>query len=210
MTLLKDSANKARIQGLSVSLWNDLQDCDENYAESFLEWCREKITINKQHLEEQRIKSELKKESDEQAKTKLQGRLRIIKHKDHPLHIKRGDIVHVTYGLNVGDEFSDLDANLQRGPGHYGIILAQKGFMFLILPLSSERQRLNDTNLEVFFENLGLPGGIRKSHLAFAKMKFVHFRRIKRIHGISGGKITLTEAQMSFLNEKLRALLCLE
>ena len=60
MGLLKSSNKKGKIQSLSVNLWNELQDMDENYAESYLNWCIEKVKVNKLHQQEQLCKKKLK------------------------------------------------------------------------------------------------------------------------------------------------------
>lgn len=208
MGILKDSTKKKEIQSLSVALWNELQNVDEEYAKSYLAWCIEKLKTNKNHFEESIIKSKLKKlplNSEEQTSLKVQ--LKKVKHKNHPLNISKGDIVHVRFGINIGDELSDLDTKLTLFDGHYGIVLAQKGFMFLILPLTSHPQRLGDSSLEFYYENLELPGGCNKSYPAFAKMQFVHLRRIKRIHGIPDGKKQLSPEQISELDTKIKKLL---
>ncbi|MGG2480886.1 hypothetical protein [Brevibacillus borstelensis] len=209
--LLKDSPNKKDIQALSVQLWNELQETDENYAESYLTWCIEKLRTNKAHQKEQTIRRNLnRKNLTQQDRDQLTRELQKVKHKDHPKNITKGDIVHVKFGVNLGDELSDLDGNYKIIDGHYAIVLGQKGFMFHILPLTSQPQRLNDPDLEIFFEGLALPGGYDKSHLAFAKMQFIHIRRIKRIHGIPEGKKRLTDEQLKILDEKLSKLMALK
>lgn len=208
MALLKDSTRNSSIRALSVSLWNELLDVDENYAEAFLEWCIEKTKANKLHQQEQNLKARLKNKTlTEEDKSLLLNKLKTVKHKNHPLGITKGDIVHVRFGVNLGDEFSDLDTNLKALPGHYGIVIAQKGFMFLILPLTSHPQRMNDPDLDLYFEGLDLPGTYKKSYPAFAKMKFVDFRRIIRIHGIPDGKKSLNPTQLKTLESKLNILL---
>ncbi|NLE25605.1 MAG: hypothetical protein GX625_09740 [Clostridiaceae bacterium] len=208
MGKLKDSSRNKETRTLSIDLWNALQDVDENYADSFLAWCNEKIKINKLHEQELSIKIQLKNKSlPEQQRSNLEAILHNVKHKNHPLNITKGDIVHVRFGVNVGDELSDLDSQLKLLRGHYGIVIAQKGFMFLILPLTSHPSRLNDPDLDFYFEGFDLPGECNKSYLAFAKMQFVHFRRINRIHGISEGKKYLSTEQMNKVNFALNKLL---
>lgn len=211
MALLKDSSRNSAIRTLSVSLWNELQDMDENYAEAYLNWCIEKARANKLHQKEQNFKKQLKNPTlTQEQKNNLQISLRNVKHKNHPLNISKGDIVHVRFGVNLGDELSDLDQSLKTLDGHYGIVVAQKGFMFLILPLTSHPLRLNDPDLDFYFEGLDLPGGYQKSYLAFAKMQFIHFRRIKRIHGIQNGKKELLPDQVIKMNKALKKLMILE
>lgn len=211
MALLKDSSRNLVIRTLSVNLWNELQDVDENYAESYLSWCIEKARANKLHQQEQYLKKQLKNLTlTEENKNQLQVSLKNVKHKNHPLGISKGDIVHVRFGVNLGDELSDLDPSLKTLDGHYGIVVVQKGFMFLVLPLTSHPSRMNDPDLDFYFEGLGLPGGYEKSYLAFAKMKFIHFRRIKRIHGIPDGKRCLLPEQILKMNKALKKLMVLE
>lgn len=208
MGTLKNSSIKRDVQAISVSLWNELQDMDEQYAKSYLTWCLEKLKMNKQCFEENAIKKDLKNINlTREEQLNLNLKLKTVKYKNHPLNISKGDIVHVRFGVNIGDEFSDLDANLGLFDGHYGIVVAQKGFMFLILPLSSHKQRLGNSKLEYCYENLGLPGNCTKSYPAFAKMQFIHLRRIKRIHNIPDGKKQLSPAQILELDEKLKNLL---
>ena len=208
MALLKDSSRNSSIRTLSVNLWSELQDMDENYAEAYLNWCVEKLRINKLHQQEQNLRRQIKNKTlTQDQKKNLIDLLKNKKHKNHPLDIKKGDIVHVRFGVNLGDELSDLDKDLKTLDGHYGIVVAQKGFMFLILPLTSHKSRFNDPDLDFYFEGLNLPGGYQKSYLAFSKMQFIHFRRIKRIHGIKEGKETLTEEQILKLNTALKKLM---
>lgn len=208
MGLLKSSNKKGKIQSLSVNLWNELQDMDENYAESYLNWCIEKVKVNKLHQQEQLCKKKLKistlKEKD---KVELQRILNTVKYKNHPKNISKGDIIHVRFGVNLGDELSDLDSTFKKIDGHYGIVISQKGFMFLVIPLTSHPQRSGDADLDFCLENLQLPGGHNKSYLAFAKMKFIHIRRIKRIHGIHDGKKILTPEQLEKVDKGLKKLI---
>ena len=79
--------------------------------------------------------------------------------------------------------------------------------MFLVIPLTSHPQRSGDADLDFCLENLQLPGGHNKSYLAFAKMKFIHIRRIKRIHGIHDGKKILTPEQLEKVDKGLKKLI---
>lgn len=208
MIFLKDSTKKSQIQALSVNLWNELQEIDENYAESYLKWCIEKIKTNKSHQKEKDLKRQLRnKNLNSRIEIDLKNKLNKVKHKNHPRNISKGDIVHIRFGVNLGDELSDLDSSLKILDGHYGVVIAQKGFMFLVIPLTSSPQRLNDSYLDFYFENLDLPGGHNKSYLAFAKMQFVHLRRIKRIHGIPEGKKNLSPDQILELDKRLKKLI---
>ncbi len=63
MAILKDSSRNKQLRTLSVDLWNELQDMDENYAEAYLNWCIEKAKVNKLHQQEQGLRKQLKNQS---------------------------------------------------------------------------------------------------------------------------------------------------
>jgi hypothetical protein len=197
---LRDSSNKSVSRGILNALWSELLDVDENYAETYLRWCLNKLKINKQHQEELRLKRERNNATTEDKKKELTLKIKAISHKNLPKNISKGDIVHVNFGINLGDELSDIDYNNKPLTGHYGIVLGQKGFMFLIVPITSQAQRVEP---KMTLKDLGLPGTTTESHVAFAKMRCVHIRRIQRIHSLPEGKKTLSPELLKELEEKV-------
>ena len=62
-----------------------------------------------------KFKKELKSLSlPEEEKSKLQDILVRVKYRNHPENISKGDIFQVRFRINVGDELSYLDSNLNK------------------------------------------------------------------------------------------------
>lgn len=187
-----------------ASFWNEIQEIDANYAESYLKWCMEKLNINKKHIKELSLKRQLKfKAPGSNEYNSIKFSIKEASHRNIPKNISKGDIVHVKFGVNLGDELTDLDNNQVTLAGHYAIVLAQRGFMFLVLPLTSQPQRENDPELIMILKDLGLPGMINESHITIGKIRSVHIRRINRIHSLSEGKISLTPEKIKELDSIL-------
>lgn len=188
MVNLRDSSNKDGVKGLLDTLWSDLLDVEESYAKSYLKWCTDKLKINKSHRRELELRGKSRRtELSVEEKKELSG----VAHKNLPRGIAPWDIVHINFGLNVGDELSDIDKNDDSIAGHYGIIVKQLGFLFLVIPLTSQKPR--GQSHEIILKDLGLPGTPTDSHVAFNKIRTVHIRRIQRIHSIKNGKVTITD-----------------
>ncbi|MFJ8357023.1 hypothetical protein [Bacillus paramycoides] len=200
MGILRDSSNISKSRGTLNALWSELLDIDENYAESYLQWSLSKLKTNIKHQKETDLKKERNKCATEKEKQDVTKKIRTVAHKDIPRNISKGDIVHVTFGLNIGDELSDIKSDNTLLAGHYGIVLGQKGFMFLIIPITSQYQRIEP---KMTLDTSDLPGTYTTSHVAFAKMKSVHIRRINRIHSIPDGKKTLDPVLLKELEDKV-------
>lgn len=200
---LRDSEKEKRdlIKGKLDAIWGELQDVSENYAQSYIEWCLRKLLNNKKHISEMKYKKEKRKTSDHALQEEYQKEINKVKHKNIPKNISPGDVVHVTFGVNIADELSDIDKHDNIIEGHYAVVLEQKGFMFLVIPLTSQNQRVEPN---MIIKDFGLPGTTTESHVAFAKMKTVHIRRINRVHGIPEGKKTLDPDVFIELKNKLR------
>lgn len=113
-----------------------------------------------------------------------------------PKDLKRGDIVWVQFGINIGDELSDDDKD-----GHFAIIWNQQGFVFNIIPLSSDKKYFNSCAV-----NLGILSGLPINGDSYAKidmMRSIHIRRIRRISGIPNGKIELETDGIDLIKSKL-------
>ncbi|MGZ4032919.1 MAG: hypothetical protein ACXVP2_12245 [Tumebacillaceae bacterium] len=205
MTTLRQADEEVRSSARQTlnSIWSEIQDVNSSYARSYLIWCLRKLQINKAHQKESGIRREIKNERSIARREILTVELNQVKHKNHPRNICKGDIVHVKFGVNVGNEMSDLDANSELKQGHYAVVLGQKGFMFLIAPLTSHEQP--EPTLQ--FANLHLPGETTISYLSLGKIKSVHIRRIERILGIPEGKRRLDPDDMVKLDEVVAAYL---
>ncbi|RUU74309.1 hypothetical protein EOC06_33960 [Mesorhizobium sp. M7A.F.Ca.MR.362.00.0.0] len=204
MTNLRDSDNQSAARALHSSFWGELLDVDQNYAESYLKWCIAQLKENKRNTKHIALKNAFRN-ADESAKFNLRKQMGTVKPKGHPLGINPGDIVLVRYGINVGDEISDLqrDNTLKNDHGHYSVVVKQKGFMFLVVPLSSQRQRSNNPAEELSFKGLGI-GTTDESHVMFNQIQSVHIRRLKNIQSLlPEGKCSLNPDDFTALKDKL-------
>ncbi|MDP4086121.1 MAG: type II toxin-antitoxin system PemK/MazF family toxin [Bacillota bacterium] len=160
MVLLKDDSNAlSTIKGKLASIVSELNEVDSSKAVELCDWYLEKAKYFNKHYKKERFQ-------------KL------------PQDIKRGDIVWVHMGINIGDEFSDHSTK-----GHFGLVWGQQGFMFHIIPLSKQGGPKSNTYIVDLGKIPGLP-----DNNTFAKLdniRAVSIRRIKRIAGQPGGKIDL-------------------
>lgn len=202
MGLLRNSEKDRKdfAKGRLDSLWGELLDINENYAVSYIEWSLQKLVNNKKHFLELKFKRKRNKSSNDNERKDFQEEINKLKHKNIPQNISPGDVVHVTFGINLGDELSDIDRENNMIDGHYAVVIGQKGFMFLVIPLTSQVQRVEPN---MIIKDIGLPGATTESHVAFAKLKAVHIRRINRVHGIPEGKKPLDPDVFNELKGKL-------
>ena len=160
MTSLRQDSNKlARAKGVLASIISEIDSLSSDKALQFCEWLLVKAKFFRQHNNKVPF-----------------GKL--------PINMKRGDIVWVRFGINVGDEFGDDGTK-----GHYALVWARQGFMFVVIPLSSQ-PRKDDFTVEL--------GKIDElpDNVSFAKLdniKSISIRRIGWINGLKDGKITIND-----------------
>jgi hypothetical protein len=205
MGVLRGSSKENAVKALQANLLGELLDTDENYAESYIKWCIKQLQENKNNNKHINLKKVLRQASSEAEKISIEKQIRVARPKGFPRDIKRGDIVHVKFGINLGDEISDLqkDNTMKADHGHYSVVLAQKGFMFLVVPLSSHKQHSNDPDLAMCIKGLGI-GDSDESHVVFSQMQSVHIRRIKNIQSLLPvGKKGLDPVVLGELDNKI-------
>ncbi|MGB8954600.1 MAG: hypothetical protein WCC10_04455 [Tumebacillaceae bacterium] len=186
MALLKDEATKREaVKGMLMTALGSLDHVSVSEAEAFADWTQRKAEMFKKDKAEESY-----------------GRL--------PKDMAIGDIVNVQFGINVGEELSDLKTD-----GHFGLIWGQQGRNMIIIPLTKKAQPANNkyaVNLGVI---AGLPlltdaSGAARAVDSWTKidmMRPVSLRRIRRIKGAPGGKVTisnqnvLNKIRQVFLNE---------
>ncbi|MCM3764616.1 type II toxin-antitoxin system PemK/MazF family toxin [Neobacillus niacini] len=138
-------------------------------------WFLDLLNLNENHEKEQSLRSKIK--VGLATKESLKSELGKVSKKNFPYNLKFGDIIHVNYGLGVGDELKD---------GHYAIILSRKGDMFLVAPLTSQEVDFEENT--IVFEDLGLPNkdGVesKKSYVSFSQIRYIHNRRIEKINNL--------------------------
>lgn len=203
MADLRSSTKNTSVKALHSTFWGELLDVDENYAESYLNWCLKQLKENKNNMKHVNLKKQLSKATVEE-EGKIKKQIRSVSPKGHPRKIEQGDIVLVQFGINLGDEISDLqkDQSMKEEHGHYSVVLAQKGFMFLVVPLSSQKQSSKDS-VEMCIKDLGI-GDSNNSYVMFNHIQSVHIRRIKNIQSLlPSGKINLEPTILKELTDKI-------
>lgn len=143
-----------------ASIVSELYNVDSDKAVFLTDWLLEKTKYYRKHLLRERF-------------NKL------------PNKMKRGDIVWVQFGINIGDELSDDGTD-----GHFALIWGQQGFMFIVIPLSKQ-PRTDDYTV-----NLGIINGLPENGNTYAKLdniRSISIRRIRRIREQPDGKVTITD-----------------
>ena len=113
-----------------------------------------------------------------------------------PAGLKRGDIIWVEFGINIGDELSDDGKN-----GHYAVIWNQQGYIFNVIPLSSSQKNANSCAV-----NIGVIQGLPLNCDSYAKidmMRGIHIRRIRSIKSNPKGKIEIGINEINAIKLKL-------
>lgn len=161
MKLKDDIQIKNSAKGKLSSILSELNELDSKESLEFIGWCLEKAKYFNKHKNKSRFQ-------------KL------------PNKMEQGDIVWINFGINIGDEFSDIGTD-----GHFGIYWAQNGFQIIVIPVSAEERKPDQNDFAV---NLGKINGLPRDKESYAKIdmiKSISIRRIKRIKGQENGKISL-------------------
>lgn len=108
-----------------------------------------------------------------------------------PDDIKRGDVVWVEFGVNVGNELSDVFTK-----GHYAVVWAVDLGNVVVIPLTSR----NSYN-SMLCLNLGIIEGLNEdetnqSYLKLDAIRSISKRRIGRMPNKQYGKLTLKPEQI--------------
>lgn len=162
---------QTKIKGNLNSAFGELINTDADMAYNLSEWILLESQTMKKHMNGERFQ-------------KL------------PDSMKKGDIVLVKFGINVGAELSDVG---EDSDGHFGLIWGQQGQQFIVIPLTKTPQPKDNK----YGVNIGVISGLPKRRLSdgtfedietYAKIdaiRSVHLRRIFRIKGIEHGKTTI-------------------
>ena len=117
-----------------------------------------------------------------------------------PDDLKRGDIVWVEFGINVGTELSD-----HQTKGHYAIVWAVDLGNVIVIPLSSRPAPGSCLTYDVgVIEGLVEEGVNYKSYLKLDAIRSVSKRRIGRMPGKCGGKVTIDQKLLNTVQDIIR------
>ena len=184
----KDTQIKNYLIGKTRELEKELLKLDSlQSVEQYMKWAIEKLQINDCFANEELLLNEISKLDETKELEKIAG-LKKQKFKysqqDKPFKLNKGDLINIKFGVGVGHE---LDGQ------HYGIILSNRGAMFLIAPLTSTPQDFGKYSKSL--KDLGLPREEGKSstksdisYVSFSQIRYIHVRRITKIKKIFNQK----------------------
>jgi len=154
--------NRKKITATLKNIENKLNNIDIEVAEEYIEWIDRKTTYLKQSLDRSGYGPQ-------------------------PDDLKRGDIIWVEFGINVGTELSD-----HQTKGHYAIVWAVDLGNVIVIPLSSRPAPGSCLTYDVgVIEGLVQEGVNYKSYLKLDAIRSISKRRIGRMPGKNGGKVTI-------------------
>ena len=114
-----------------------------------------------------------------------------------PDYLKRGDIIWVEFGINVGNELSDLFTR-----GHFALVWQVDLGNVVVIPLTSR----NSYNSPLCL-NLGVIEGLSEdrsnSYLKLDAIRSISKRRIARIANTSSGKIELDKDRIRLVKKHI-------
>ena len=167
--------SKKKINTTLKNIENKLNNIDSEVAEEYIEWIDKKTTYLKQSLDRSGYGPQ-------------------------PDDLKRGDIVWVEFGINVGTELSD-----HQTKGHYAIVWAVDLGNVIVIPLSSRPAPGSCLTYDVGeIEGLVEEGVNYKSYLKLDAIRSVSKRRIGRMPGKCGGKVTIDQKLLNTVQDIIR------
>ena len=117
-----------------------------------------------------------------------------------PDDLKRGDIVWVEFGINVGTELSDYATK-----GHYAIVWAVDLGNVIVIPLSSRPAPGSCLTYDVgVIDGLVEEGVNYRSYLKLDAIRSISKRRIGRMPGKNGGKVTVGHELLEKIQEIIK------
>ena len=167
--------SKKKINTTLKNIENKLNNIDSEVAEEYIEWIDKKTTYLKQSLDRSGYGPQ-------------------------PDDLKRGDIIWVEFGINVGTELSD-----HQTKGHYAIVWAVDLGNVIVIPLSSRPAPGSCLTYDVgVIEGLVEEGVNYKSYLKLDAIRSVSKRRIGRMPGKCGGKVTIDQKLLNTVQDIIR------
>lgn len=121
-----------------------------------------------------------------------------VSYGSQPDNIQRGDIVWVEFGVNVGNELSDVFTK-----GHYALVWAVDLGNVVVIPLTSRNSYNSMLCLDLgIIQDLN-DDGLTRSYLKLDAIRSVSKRRIGRMPNKPQGKLTLSDNQLDKVKEHI-------
>ena len=169
------NGNKKKISNILKSIENKLSNIDSEVAEEYIEWIDRKTTFLKQSIERSGYGPQ-------------------------PDDLKRGDIIWVEFGINVGTELSD-----HQTKGHYAIVWAVDLGNVIVIPLSSRPAPGSCLTYDVgVIDGLVEEGVNYRSFLKLDAIRSISKRRIGRMPGKCGGKVTIDNKLLNTIQDIIK------
>ncbi len=117
-----------------------------------------------------------------------------------PDEIKRGDVVWVEFGINVGTELSDY-----KTKGHYAVVWAIDLGNVVVIPLSSRDSPGSEMTFDIgIIPELNDNNELTHSYLKLDAIRSISKRRVARLSGKTNGKITLSDANIALVESAIK------
>lgn len=119
-----------------------------------------------------------------------------------PDSLKRGDVVWVEFGINVGTELSDYKTR-----GHYALVWAVDLGNIIVIPLSSRDAPGSTLTFDIgVIKELNDDKESQETHsyLKLDAIRSISKRRIARMTGKANGKITLSKENIELVEKAIQ------
>ena len=114
-----------------------------------------------------------------------------VSYSSQPDDLKRGDIVWVEFGVNIGNELSDIFSK-----GHYALVWDIDLGNVVVIPLTSRNSYNSKLCLDLGIIKGLNDDGITRSYLKLDAIRSVSKRRIGRMPNKPQGKLILSEFEL--------------
>ena len=170
-----DKANQKDAKHAFNSIYKKLSSIDSEIAGEFIAWLDKKATYFKESINKSGYNTQ-------------------------PDNIKRGDIVWVEFGINVGTELSDFNTK-----GHYALVWAVDLGNIVVIPLSSRDAIGSNLTFDIgVIPELNEDDSDTHSYLKLDAIRSISKRRIARMIGRDDGKITLSKENIKLVEEAIK------
>ena len=175
MKFKRDLKAKETFYKVTKSIEKKLLNIDSEIATEFLDWFDKKATYLKQSMQ----KSSYLPQPDD---------------------LKKGDVVWVEFGINVGTELSDRNKK-----GHYAVVWAIDLGNIIVIPLSSKPIIGSKLILDLgIIDELNLDDSKAHSYLKVDAIRSICKRRISRMSKKSTGKVSLDDKTIDRISNFLK------
>ena len=121
-----------------------------------------------------------------------------VSYGSQPDNIQRGDLVWVEFGVNIGNELSDIFTK-----GHYAVVWAVDLGNVVVIPLTSRTSYNSKLCLDLGIIKGLNDDGMTRSYLKLDAIRSISKRRIGRMPNKNQGKLVLSDQQMSKIKDHI-------